>query len=667
MQSAKNCARVSFPFGSAWYPEHWSSDRWDTDLRMMADAGMNVLRLGEFAWSRMEPQEGRFSFAWFDAAIERAAAHGMVCLIATPTAGPPAWLTQKHPEVLRIERDGRVCQHGARQHFNPAHPTYLELCRRIAGVLAQRYGKHPSVIGWQIDNEIAHLSFDPETRRQFQDFCRRRFGTLDRLNERWTTAYWSQEYSAWEQIPLDDRAQNACLLASLHDFITFVWKRYFDNQADAIRAHASPSQFVTHNFSYEFSKQDPHDLATSMEFPGVDTYQFTGHLDPARMGLYLAATRGLKRGPFWVMETQPGFVNYMPVNTALDPGETRRMIWHQVGHGADGVLFWQWRSALGGQEQMHGTLVGPDGRPRPVLREIAQCGAELRRASESLRGTVCRPRVAMAWSYRDRATIQSCPFHHQYDTWQHWCDHYGALRRFGLDVEAIRLDMGLADYALVVAPQIVVLDPSLQKLCMEYVQAGGHLLLGPRTGFFDNDGALLESRRPGALLADLLGAHSEEHYSLDQPVPVVGEIGKGRASIWGEWLMADQPDVEVVMRYGAGHAWLEGKAALLSRRIGEGRISYLGAWLDGDGLSVVAEWACRAAGVELPWGRLPDGLEVSSRVGSSHCVYVICNHGTETRQLLLRSPGQCVLTGRPTAPGLLVPPNDVAVVRTPLL
>jgi beta-galactosidase len=652
-------------FGCAWYPEQWPPERWDEDLALMRGASMNVVRVGEFAWSRLEPREGEYSLDWLDAAIERAAAHGLAVVLGTPTAAPPIWLTERCPEVLRVLPDGRRMGHGARQHFNPASPTYLGFCARLASALGERYGNHPAVVGWQIDNEMGDISFDPDTRRRFQEFCRQRYGTIEALNQHWTTACWSQEYTAWSQIPMGLTAENACLVAVLREFITKVWKDYFDNQASAIRSHMKRPQFVTHNFSYTFSKQDPHELAASMEFGSVDAYPFGGHLDPSKMGFFLAATRGLKRGPFWVMETQPGFVNYMPVNVCLDPGETRRMVWHQVGHGAEGVLFWQWRSSFGGLEQWHGTLLGSDGKPRPLYHEAARVGRELAGAAGVLAGTAVRPRVALAWSYRDRAAIQVCPFHRDYDPWHHWRDQYGALRGLGLDVDVVRADMGLEGHAVVFAPQLMVLDPALEQALAGYVEGGGHLVLGPRAGFVDVHGALLPSRAPGATLAALLGGHSEEYYSLPGAIPVAGTSWPdlaGAASIWAEWLEQDAADAEVVMRYGRGHGWLEHKAALITRRTGKGRISYLGAWLDRAGMAGVAEWACRAAGVDLPWGRLPEGVEVSCRTGPNRRVHVVCNHGQAAREVPLPFRGRCALTGRPIEGRLALPAGGVAVL-----
>jgi beta-galactosidase len=364
------------------------------------------------------------------------------------------------------------------------------------------------------------------------------------------------------------------------------------------------------------------------------------------------------------METQPGFVNYMPVNVCLDPGETRRMVWHQVGHGADGVLFWQWRSSFGGLEQWHGTLVGADGRPRPVYDEVARAGRELKALQQVLDGTAVRPRVALAWSYRDRAVVETCPFHKDYDAWHHWRDQYGALRRWGLDVEALRADQGLAGYDLLFAPQMLMLDPGLEDLLVGYVQGGGHLVLGPRSGFVNADGALLPSRAPGAKLSALAGGHSVEHYSLPAAIPVAGEfMVDGKALIWAEWLQADAADTQTILRYGPGHAWLVGKSAALTRKVGKGRITLLGAWLDMPGMVAMAQWACQQAGVPMPWGRLPDGVEVSCRQGPARRIHVICNHGAQDRQLRLPFAAVCAFSGKTLETCITVPANEIFVAH----
>jgi beta-galactosidase len=198
--------------GVAWYPEQWPPAAWERDLSLMEDAGVRMVRIGEFAWSSMEPREGEFDLDWIARAIEQAARHSMVTVLGTPTDAPPAWLTQKYPDTLRVDADGRRAQHGGRRQFSYTSPRYRELCRRIAEQMARRFGHDPNVIGWQIGNELTDDSFDEHSHHLFQEWLRAKYGTLDALNDRWTTAYWSQTYDRWDQIPMGEGRQNPALL-----------------------------------------------------------------------------------------------------------------------------------------------------------------------------------------------------------------------------------------------------------------------------------------------------------------------------------------------------------------------------------------------------------------------------------------------------------------------
>ena len=226
--------------GTDWYPEQWPETRWETDLRMMEAAQLNVVRLSEFAWSRMEPADGQFDFSWLDRAIRLAEKHHISVVLGTPTAGPPAWLTQKYPETLRVESNGQRVTHGNRAHGSVTSVKYREFCRRIVEQMAKRYGHDPDVIGWQIDNEYGYglMSYNDEARQQFQDWLKAKYKTLDALNEHWTTSYWSQTYDNWSEIPIPVGAHNPGLMLEWKHFITYVWTSYQQDQVEVIRANS---------------------------------------------------------------------------------------------------------------------------------------------------------------------------------------------------------------------------------------------------------------------------------------------------------------------------------------------------------------------------------------------------------------------------------------------
>ena len=219
------------------------------------------------------------------------------------------------------------------------------------------------MLGWQIDNEYNEASFDPATKAQFQQWVKARYGTLDNLNARWTTAYWSESYTAWDQIPIQTSYGNPGLLLSWMRFVSDTWRSYQRNQLEVIRANSDSRQFITTNMMGWFDGFDHYTVAEDLDMAAWDDYVGQGHLKPGRNGAAHDLTRGFKRKNFWVIETQPGSVNWADINNFLDKGEVRAMAWHDVGHGADAVSYWQWRSALSGQEQYHGVIVGPDGNP----------------------------------------------------------------------------------------------------------------------------------------------------------------------------------------------------------------------------------------------------------------------------------------------------------------
>jgi beta-galactosidase len=648
-------------YGSAWYPEHWPEARWREDLRLMREAGMNVVRIAEFAWSRLEPAEGCYELDWIERAVAAAAEFGIETVIGTPTAAPPAWLTRKYPDVLAVRESGHPERHGGRGHYSPANPRYQRFCVGIASAMAERFGRNPHVIGWQIDNEYWPYSFDPHTLGRFHAWLKDRYGTLGALNAAWSNTYWSQEYTDWAQIPAWHGWQNPCLLLMGRRFMSEVCREYQRLQYDAIRSRVEPRQWITHNF-HAHKNLDFGRIGREVDFVSWDPYAGPGHLNADKMGRVLDFCRGIQGKNFWVMETQPGTMLGPNVNVTLNRGEVRRMVWHQVGHGADAVLFWQWRSALGGQEQYHGTIVAPDGSPRPLYEEVKVIGAEFARAAQALAGTTPVAPVAMLDTYPDRWALELQKHHDAYDPVTHLQSLYAPLRALGLNVDIVQPDVDLRKYRLVIAPHLHILTPAIVQNLARFIETGGHLVLGPRSGFKDEHNALLPSRQPGADLSALLCAQVAEFYALEADVPVAGRLGEGACRIWAEYLAPGTDDVEILLRYGKSNGWLDGQPAAVTRRSGAGRITYIGAWLD-DALSLATvRWACEQAQVATPWDGLPNGVEISSRTSADRNVYIICNHGTSARKLVLPFSAFNLLEGRAADRELMIPANEVVVL-----
>ena len=630
--------------GTAWYPEQWPESRWETDLTLMQQAGIHMVRVGEFAWSRMEPEEGHYDLDWLDRAISAAAKHNIYTVIGTPTAAPPAWLTQKYPQTLRMEQDGRRAEHGNRVQFNWADPTYREFARKIAEELAKRFGHNSYVLGWQIDNEYGEVSFDPDTKAQFQQWLKARYGTLDNLNARWTTSYWSETFFDWKQIPIQAGYGNPGLLLAWMRFVSDTWRSYQKNQLDAIRANSDPRQFITTNTMGWFDGFDHYVVEQDLDIAAWDDYVGEGQLDPVRNGAAHDLTRGFKQKNFWVMETQPGSVNWAAINNALDKGEVRAMAWHDVAHGADTVSYWQWRSALNGQEQYHGTLLGSDGEPVPLYPEVAQVGKEFAKAGPALAGTSVKSEVAILHSYDSRWAINWQKHNKQYDPVEELLSYYGPLRAIAQSVDIVAPTVSLSQYKLVVAPGLNVISDAIAKNLISYVEGGGHLVLGQRSGMKDDDNSLQPERQPGPLV-DLLGGRVEQYYALTQPVPLEGNWGIGECQMWAELLSTKNSGTEVLLRYGKSNGWLDGQPAAITRKVGKGRITYVGAWLDPKTMAQAAKWMTTDSDVKPAFGPVPAGVEVSARYGAHKTVFILINLSGAPQTIGLPSTMEDLLDG----------------------
>ncbi|WP_296616952.1 beta-galactosidase [Sphingomonas sp.] len=626
--------RPAIAVGTAWYPEQWPEARWDVDLAMMKATGFNTVRIGEFAWSRMEPEEGRFDFAWLDRAIAAAERHGMMVVLGTPTAAPPAWLTQKYPDVLRVDENGARAGHGARRQFSFASKRYRDLSRRIAIELAKRYGHNPAVVGWQIDNEIGPPSFDDEALAAWHAFLKARYGAIDVLNRRWATQYWSQYYNDFDQVPLHATGQqNPALLLDFKHFATATWIDYIQNQVQAIRPLIDPRMFVTTNTMFWNAGFDHFAMHRGLDIASWDNYIPDGRPDWVANGANHDLVRGYKQRNFWLMETQPGRVDWVTVNRALDPGQVREMAWQAVAHGADAVLYWQWRPAANGQETYHGAILGQDGEPNPIQPEIAKTADELTKVAPLLADTQPVARVAMIFSYDSRWAIDLQRLHRDFDPVKAFTDFYRPLRIQSQGVAIVPAEADLSRYPLVVAPNLNVLTEDQARALERYVRAGGHLVLGPRSGMKDDADALWPQRQPGPLV-DLLGARVEQFYALDQGVGITGSID-GNASIWAEALTPIAPDVRTLATYRDAGGWLDGKPAIVTRRVGRGSITYVGAWLDAATMAKLAANLLADARIAPIVASADPDLEIAERAGAGKRLVIVINHGNVAHPITL--------------------------------
>lgn len=620
--------------GAAWYPEQWTEARWDADLSLMEAAHIHLARIGEFAWSAMEPAEGKYDFGWLDRAIALAAKHHICIVLGTPTAAPPAWLTTKYPDTLRMDENGVRDEHGNRQQFSFASERYRRFAHEIAEKMAERYGNNPNVVGWQLDNEYAAPSFDPEAKAQFHAWLKAKYGTIANLNDHWTTSYWSQTYDNFDEIPVREKEENPGLLLDWKHFVSDTWKSYSANQISAIRPHADKRQFITTNTMGWFDGFDAYIVHSNLDMAAWDDYIGNEHYDWLDNGARHDLTRGFKNKNFWVMETQPAFVNWNAVNSTLARGQVRDMAWQAIGHGSDAVEYWQWRSALNGQEQYHGVLVGADGTPVPVYDEVKQIGEEFDKAAAALAGTTPQSWVALINDYDSRWAINFQRHNRHFDPVAEMDAFYRPLYTQAQSVDVISVHAPLDSYKLVVAPGLNVLSKESADHLLDWVKEGGNLVLGPRSGMKDEYNSLHTERQPGPLV-DALGGRVEQFYALEDKVSVSGELGEGTASLWAEQLSTKSPETQVLLRYGASNGWLDHQPAVITRKVGKGSITYVGAWLDDELLSKLTASLLQKSGVQAIVPHAPDGVEVCLRKGNDHSVLILINHNTHDAQVNL--------------------------------
>lgn len=652
--------------GSAYYPEHWPEDRWPADIQLMQAAGFTVARLAEFAWSTLQPSPGEFDFAWLERAIQQLAGAGIVSVLGTPTAAPPAWLVQQHPDLLAVGEDGRRVQFGNRCHYCVNSTEFHAAVSALVSRMAEHFGPDQHVIGWQIDNEYNRICYCQRCQALFHQFLAEKYVSLDALNRAWSTAYWSQTYSDWEQIPLPIGPHNPGLMLAFKRFVTASYRRFQQLQLDLLRPHLRPEVWITHNFMGWYDGFDAYELSAGLDLASWDWYIASGHNDPLRTGAIHDLTRGLKRRNFWVMEAQPGNVNWSPLNNALDKGEGRALAWQAVSHGADGFLYWQWRSALGGQEQYHGTLVDQSGQPRPFYEEAQQLGREFAAASPLLAGSTVQTRVALLNDYESRWSIQWQRHHKDFDYVEHFNHYYRPLAALNVAVDVLSargLDEveQLHGYKLVIAPAMLIVTNRLVKILQDFIARGGHLVLTARCGMKDEHNALLPARQPGPL-SELAGVEVEEYYALDEAVPVKGNWFEGHAHIWAERLAkVGQQTAAVIATYGRSNGWLDDQIAITVRSTGSGLIYYVGAYLDEAAQLALLTRFLRSA--NIPMIATPPGVVVRTRVGPDGSeVYLVINHRPDAQSITLPWPSVEHLQGRSLSGEVILEPYDVLLL-----
>lgn len=659
-----------FIYGVDYYPEAWDESQWEKDATMMQAAGINFVRLAEFAWAKMEPAEGRFDFAWLDRALKVLNAHGIKAVLGTPTASPPAWLMTKYPDIAAMDENGVRYRYGSRRNYCLHNAAFIAATRRIVTAMAEHFKNHPGVLGWQIDNELGDpVCYDAVCQAAFQKWCRAKYQTLDVLNKAWGTVFWGHTYSTWTQIPLPwntlGKAHNPSLALDHYRFHSAATHDYLKLQTDILRKIA-PSKAITHNDMGMYDNIDYSELNSSLDFVAWDNYPMFGENYSSYFGPGLAhdLIRGSKNNQnFMVMEQQGGLPGWSVFwGRQAAPGLYRAWSYQSVAHGADGVCYFRWRTSRAGTEQYWQGILDQDSYPNARYQTASQTGKELGQLTDLLHGSKVVSSAALLISPESRWAFHIQPLVKDFDYNRQLHLYYDALRRAGISVDVLFPQSDFSSYKVIVAPSLFVVDKPLVEKLTEFVKKGGTLILSYRSGVKDEHNIVTNQTLPGAL-AELAGVaiHDYDPHT-NQEQEVVGVDGsRYPARVWFDIL--DPATAQTLATYDKGY--YAGKAAVTQNPFGKGSVFYVGTESPSSELySRLIGYATDQAGI--PHGpSLPEGVELATREKAGKKILFLLNYTEKAQRVTLDRAYRNALTGETEPVEVQLPAFDVKVLTTP--
>jgi beta-galactosidase len=657
------CRRSVMRVGVDYYPEHVPEQRWATDARLMREAGITLVRMAEFAWCRLEPEEGRYDFSWLDRALEVLSKEGIQAVLGTPTATPPAWLHQRYDIYPRDARRYPL-GFGTRLQRCLNHPVMRRYSRLITEAMVRHYAHHPAVIGWQTDNEFeANLCYCDICADLFRQWLQRKYGSLQALNAAWGTIFWSQEYTNWSQIPLPwvarcGQSHNPSLWLDYRRFASESTVTFQREQVEIIRRYA-PHHFVTHNFMGLHSSMDYFALAQDLDFVSWDNYPGGNWKEAGRADLAHDVMRGIKQRNFWVMEEQSGIPGWERVGRSPAPGQIRAWAWQAVAHGADVVIFFRWSSCLYGTEQFWHGILNHDGIPRRRYREVARFAHEMQQLSAELDGTVPHNVVAILNSYEQNWTLQIQPQVDGLGWWDQVRRYYDAFRRLGVGVDLVPIDVDLSRYRMVVAPSWYILTERDAQRFSDYVQQGGILVLSPRTGV-KNECNVCRTEPLPALLTELAGVEVDEYDPLgtDQNRIRLQTGEEFNVSVWADALLLKGAKPLAIYT----ESIFAGEPAIACHRAGRGTVVTFGTYGEPALYDTLLTRLLDKAQVER-WHVVPSGVDVCWRVKDGARYLFLVNVGGDAHTIAIPSDGQTLLGEAPQSGQVVLPPYGVGIYK----
>ncbi|HEX3077876.1 MAG TPA: beta-galactosidase, partial [Lachnospiraceae bacterium] len=655
----------SMVLGTCYYPEHWDESMWEKDLLRMLEVGIHVVRIAEFAWSKVEPREGEYSYEFYDSFLELASKVGMKVIFCTPTATPPAWLTDKYPEVLNATIEGTLYRHGARRHYNYNSPVYLEFCKNITEQFASHYAPHPSVIGWQIDNELnceVDVFYSESDTIAFRRFLKKKYGTVERLNQAWGTVFWNQTYTSWGEVyvprkTINNNAMNPHQALDYSRFVSDSACNFTLMQSEIIRKYIKEGDFITTNGI--FSNLDNHrltkeslDFMTYDSYPNfsymIDSYNEKDTMKDRSWSGNLSEVRSISQ-PFGIMEQQTGANGWSSWMGAPTPRPGQLTLWtmQSIAHGADFISYFRWRTATVGTEIYWHGILDYSGRDNRRLEEVRQVHGKLDHLQE-VAGSLYQAEVGLLKDYDNMWDARADVWHNRLDRQsQNALFEAHQLTHTPMDYVYMKQDLELTDltrYKVLFYPHATILTSDRVNLLEEYVNQGGTLVMGCRTGYKDQNGKCVMDHLPG--LATTINGTDVYEYSLvapdDGPVYIDWEGTQMEASLFNDLLAPVGENAQVLGSYM--NSYYKGTPGLIRNSFGKGYAYYFGGAFTTDTAKVFLQ----KLGVSNPYGdlvKLSESCEIAVRQKRNEKYIFILNYSSKAAQIQLLSDMMDMYTG----------------------
>lgn len=572
-------------YGTAYYYEYLPSDRLSQDIKMMTEANINVVRIGESTWSTYEKQDGVFDFSPLDKVLDAMHAAGIKVIVGTPTYAIPTWLAKKYPEVM-VQVDGQRRPYGARQIFDISNPIFLRYAERIIRKMIKHVAQHPAVIGFQVDNETKHYGTSSENvQKGFVEYIKNEFNDdLEQFNHEFGLDYWSNRINSWEDFPSMDGTINGSLKTEFDKYRQGLVTNYLKWQTDLVKEYRQPNQFITHNFDFEWRGYsygiqpdvNHFDASEALDYAGGDIYHpARKHLTGTEISFGGDELRTLKHNNYLILETQAqAFKQQVPY-----PGQLRQLAYSHLASGANMVEYWHWHSIHNSAETYWKGILSHDFQPNPIYDEVKTTGTELKKLSSHLVNLDIKADVAFLASNQSFSALKAFPFSDERNYNDLFRSLYDQFYRLNIRTDITdEHHINLEDYKLIVVPALYSISDDFLRSLNDYVKRGGHVIYTFKSGFTDEHVKVRTDRQPG-IISEAAGVHYElfvdpDGTKLVGQTPSLKTVKDDNLSDWMELLVPDT--AEVLATYDDPN-WAD-YAAITKNKYGNGSVIYMGCY-----------------------------------------------------------------------------------------